>query len=291
MPAAPERDSSIPARTATAADQRAAALVCAGNATGPQDLRLLLDVLGLAPGAAGPATTPIAPNRTNTPNTAAARRPKPEGMPMATSPNAYTAVTVSMRNDGRTAEEIAAELRIPLDEVHQILMANPPTGDLVATVTPPAPAVDLTDLNSVTVPVELIEDITADQVLNELITWGQAHADKEVREHASAVRAGIAALRKRRATDDELHAAQSQIRHLEEQLQALRGRVAELQPAPAKTAPKKRERDYDPKTVRAWAAATGVTVAPAGVIPKAVVDAWREATAEAATSAAHRLAA
>ncbi|WBP92203.1 Lsr2 family DNA-binding protein [Kitasatospora cathayae] len=277
MPAAPERDSSIPTRAVTTADQRAAALVCAANATGPSDLRLLLDALGLAPGPADPATTPIAPNRTNTPNTVAARRPNPEGTPMATSPNAYTAVALSMRNDGRTAEEIADEIRIPLDEVHQMLAANPPAGGLVATVTPPTPAVDLTDPAPVTVPVELIEDVTADQVLNELIAWGQAHGDTAVRQHAAAVRAGITALRKRRATDDELHAAQSQIQHLEEQLQALRGRVAELQPE--QSAPRRKpKRDYDPKTVRAWAATQGITVAPAGIVPGHVVDAWRKAT-------------
>ncbi|MEV7217903.1 histone-like nucleoid-structuring protein Lsr2 [Kitasatospora cineracea] len=261
MPAAPERDSSIPERTVTATDQHAAALLCAGNATGPDDLRLLLDALGLAPD-------------TTSPNSAA-RRPEPEETPMATTPTAYSAVAVSMRGDGRTAEETAAELRLPLDEVHRILMANPPAGDLVATLTP---TIDLTNPDRVTVPVELIEHITADQVLNELLTWGQAHADTQVREHAAAVRTGIAALRKRRATDDELHAAQHQIQHLEEQLQALRSRVAELQPTPAKnTTNKKHERDYDPKTVRAWATENGIAVAPAGVVPKTVVDAWRAA--------------
>ncbi|MFD7590664.1 histone-like nucleoid-structuring protein Lsr2 [Kitasatospora sp. NPDC059811] len=281
MPAPVERGSSIPTRTVTDADQRAAALVCAANADGPQDLSLLLDALGLAATVARPTTSPIVPNRTDTPNTVAARRPNPEGTPMATSPNAYTAVALSMRNDGRTAEEIAAGIRIPLDEVHQMLTANPPAGDLVATVTPPTPAVDLTDLDHVTVPVELIEDVTADRVLNELIAWGQAHADTAVRQHAGAIRVGITALRERRATDDELHAAQSQIQHLEEQLQALRGRVAELQPeqsAPQRKPKPKRERDYDPKTVRAWATANGHDVAPAGIVPGHVVDAWRKAT-------------
>ncbi|MFJ9846318.1 hypothetical protein ACIRYZ_38940 [Kitasatospora sp. NPDC101155] len=274
MPAAPERDASIPTRAVTAADQRAAALVCAANATGPSDLRLLLDVLGLAPGQADPTATPIVPNRTNTPNPVAVRRPHPEGTPMATSPNAYTAVALSMRNDGRTAEEIAAEIRIPLDEVQQMLAVNPPPGGPVATVTP---AVDLIDPAPVTVPVELIEDVTADPVLNELVAWGQAHSDTAVRQHAAAVRAGITALRKRRATDDELHAAQTQIRHLEEQLQALRGRVAELQPE--QSSPRRKpKRDYDPKTVRAWAAANGHDVAPAGIVPGHIVDAWRKAT-------------
>ncbi|MGW4698113.1 Lsr2 family DNA-binding protein [Kitasatospora cineracea] len=91
------------------------------------------------------------------------------------------------------------------------------------------------------------------------------------------------------ASDDELHAVQHQIRHLEEQLQALRGRVAELQPAPAKSTPKKGERDYDPKVVRAWAAENGIAVAPAGVMPKAVVDHWRAAQ-DAAKQPSHGLA-
>ncbi|MEV7602905.1 histone-like nucleoid-structuring protein Lsr2 [Kitasatospora sp. NPDC089797] len=274
MPAAPERDASIPTRAVTAADQRAAALVCAANATGPGDLRLLLDVLGIAP-------APIAPNTANRSNTAA-RRPEPKEVPMATSPSAYTAVALSMHGDGRGAEEIADVLGIPLGDVQRLLGA-----DQAASTTP---SVDLTALDAATPVTPVVANVTSDQVLNELLAWAATHQDKAIREHGATIRSGITALRERHQRDDELRAAQVQIDRLEEQLQALRGRVAELQPEQNTASRKKRERDYDPKVVRAWASANGVEVSPAGVVPGHVVDAWRRATT-APAAAGHGLAA
>jgi len=275
MPATPERDVSIPARPITTADQHATALVCAGNARNTEDLRLLLDVLGIVPGAA-----PIAPNTTNRSNTAT--RPEPTEVPMATSTSAYTAVALSMYSDSRSPQEIADALSIPLGDVQQILIANRTAST--------APAVDLTALDTTTLVTEAVENVSSDQVLNELLAWAGSHADKAIREHGAAVRSGITALRERHQRDDELRAAQVQIGRLEEQLQALRGRVAELQPEQNTASRKKRERDYDPKVVRAWAVANGVEVSPAGVVPGHVVDAWRNASTAPAASG-HGLAA
>ncbi|MER5641881.1 hypothetical protein ABT095_33710 [Kitasatospora sp. NPDC002227] len=274
MPAA-ERDKSIPTRTITADDQRATALVCAGNAADAADLRLLLDVLGIVPGAA-----PNTPNRSIRSN-AAARRPEPKEVPMATSPSAYTAVALSMHGDGHDAQEIADVLGIPLGDVQQLLGA-----DQAASTTP---SDDLTVLDTATLVTPAVENVTSDQVLNELLAWAATHQDKAIREHGTSVRASIAALRGRHERDDELRAAQVQIDRLEEQLQALRGRVAELQPE-QNTTSRKKQRDYDPKVVRAWAAANDVEVAPAGVVPGHVVDAWRKATT-APAAGGHGLAA
>ncbi|WP_060880604.1 WhiB family transcriptional regulator [Streptomyces scabiei] len=91
-------------------------------------------------------------------------------------------------------------------------------------------------------------------------------------------RAALAGLRQRHTADQELTAITTEAEQLEKRLAELRAREAELVP----TKPKKRGayvRDYDTRTVRAWAEQNGVECSPVGQIPKRVLDAWRASTA------------
>ncbi|MET9140526.1 WhiB family transcriptional regulator [Streptomyces parvulus] len=114
----------------------------------------------------------------------------------------------------------------------------------------------------------------------DLIKWAEEHADSSVQALAARVREGLTDLRLRYEADHELTAIASKKEELEAQLAALTAREAELSPR------KKRKagayvRDYDTRTVRAWAAENGVDCPGRGQIPKHVLDAWRAAVSSA----------
>lgn len=118
--------------------------------------------------------------------------------------------------------------------------------------------------------------------VDELLEWGDAHPDPEVQDQAARVRAGLAGLRQRHATHQELTAITTEAEQLEQRLAELRAREAELAP-PKKTKTTKKtavQRDYEPSVVRAWARANSVDCPASGRVPKAVVDAWRKAQAQ-----------
>ncbi|WP_069773056.1 histone-like nucleoid-structuring protein Lsr2 [Streptomyces sp. LUP30] len=113
-----------------------------------------------------------------------------------------------------------------------------------------------------------------------LLKWGDEHDDVEVRDQAARARIALAGLRQRHAADQELTAITTEAQQLEQRLAELRAREAELAP-PTKRKP---TRDYDPATVRAWAAQTGVDCPDRGRVPKAVVDVWRASLPQPATT-------
>lgn len=107
-----------------------------------------------------------------------------------------------------------------------------------------------------------------------LLKWGDDHHDPEIRDQAARARAVLAGLRTRYAADRELTAITTEAEQLEKRLAELRAREQQLAP----TKPKKRTqptRDYDSRTVRAWADANGIECARIGQIPRRVLDAWR----------------
>ncbi|MFM9595717.1 histone-like nucleoid-structuring protein Lsr2 [Streptomyces scabiei] len=114
--------------------------------------------------------------------------------------------------------------------------------------------------------------------VGQLLKWGDQHPDPEVQDQAARARAALAGLRQRHAADQELTAITTEAEQLEKRLAELRAREAELVP----TRSKKRGayvRDYDTRTVRAWAEQNGVECPRTGQIPKRVLDAWRASTA------------
>ncbi|WP_435218360.1 WhiB family transcriptional regulator [Streptomyces sp. bgisy034] len=114
--------------------------------------------------------------------------------------------------------------------------------------------------------------------LTSLLKWGDAHPDPDVQDQAARARATVQGLRARYAADRELTAITTEAEQLEKKLAELRAREAELAPKKkSKRKPSSYVRDYDPRTVRAWAAEAGVDCPGVGQIPKRVLDAWRAA--------------
>jgi hypothetical protein len=111
-----------------------------------------------------------------------------------------------------------------------------------------------------------------------LLGWAEDHQDAAVRDSAARARQLLLDLHTRQATDNEITALTTEMSEIERRRQELAERLAALQPAPAKVTKAKKERDYDPKTVRQWAADNGVEVSRIGVVPRSVIDAWRQAT-------------
>lgn len=109
-----------------------------------------------------------------------------------------------------------------------------------------------------------------------LLEWADKHADSSVQEQAARARADVQGLRARYAADQELTLIGDEAAQLEKRLAELRAREAEL--APTKKTKRKTGtyvRDYDPRTVRAWAADNGIECPRVGQIPKRVLEAWR----------------
>ncbi|MET9729730.1 WhiB family transcriptional regulator [Streptomyces sp. NPDC006458] len=119
--------------------------------------------------------------------------------------------------------------------------------------------------------------------VGQLLKWGATHPDAHVRDQAMRAQDALVGLRQRHAADAELTAITDEAANLEKRLAELRAREAELAPAKAK---KKRAvtRDYEPRTVRAWAAETGIDCPRVGQIPRPVLDAWRATTGQASAS-------
>ncbi|MEI5522499.1 hypothetical protein WB388_18010 [Streptomyces brasiliscabiei] len=113
--------------------------------------------------------------------------------------------------------------------------------------------------------------------VGQLLKWGDEHPDPEVQDQAARARAALAGLRQRHAADAELTAITTEADQLEKRLAELRAREAEL--APTKQKRVRKPVDYPAAEVRAWAQANGHDCPPVGRVPKAVVDAWRTATA------------
>lgn len=107
-----------------------------------------------------------------------------------------------------------------------------------------------------------------------LIAWATTHPDKAIVRLGEQARTAMAELRTRKAAEDELAQVDAEEQELQRKLESVRARRAALRPRKKQPA-----RDYDPAEVRTWARAHGHSVPDRGQVPKAAVDAWREAQA------------
>lgn len=110
--------------------------------------------------------------------------------------------------------------------------------------------------------------------VGKLIARAEKHPTRTVARKGEQARALLSELRTLYAADEELAQVDAEEQRLQQQLADLRARKAELRPKTRK-AP---ARDYVPAEVRAWARTAGMDVPAIGTVPKAIVQAWREAT-------------
>lgn len=141
-----------------------------------------------------------------------------------------------------------------------------------------APELAIAPSELVTIKPPAMETARAPLPVGALLKWAEGHDDKHVRDQAARARTALDELRTRHAADQELAAITSQAEHLEKQLAELRARQAELSPAKKRKQTGSYVRDYDTRTVRAWAKDNGIDCPGVGQIPKRVLDAWRAAT-------------
>ncbi|MCM1974605.1 WhiB family transcriptional regulator [Streptomyces sp. G1] len=145
------------------------------------------------------------------------------------------------------------------------------------TTAPALPAVDVQLKADADVRLKTVPSEPATLPVGQLLAWGDAHTDPDIRDQAA-----LAGLRQRHAADQELTAITAEAEQLEKRLAELRAREAELAPAKPKRKRGAYVRDYDTRTVRAWADANGVDCPRVGQIPKRVLDAWRASQGEGA---------
>lgn len=112
--------------------------------------------------------------------------------------------------------------------------------------------------------------------VGKLLKWGDDHTDPNVQDQAARARAVLTGLRRRYAADHELAAITNEEQQLQERLAQLQARRSELVPPPAKG---RRAKSYNAGVVRGWARENNIPCPASGRVPKAVVTAWREATA------------
>ncbi|MFJ3794977.1 hypothetical protein ACIPSJ_01675 [Streptomyces sp. NPDC090088] len=113
--------------------------------------------------------------------------------------------------------------------------------------------------------------------LGRLLKWAEEHHDEDVQATAARTRAALTGLRNRYDADQELTSLTQERENLQRRLAEIQARQDEL--APPK--PKKRT-DPNAAAARAWARENNVGCPGTGRVPKAVMDAWREATGGAA---------
>ncbi|MFZ3494593.1 hypothetical protein ACODT5_15440 [Streptomyces sp. 5.8] len=108
-----------------------------------------------------------------------------------------------------------------------------------------------------------------------LLAWAEGHEAKSVQRSAERVHALIDELQARHETESELLRVTMEVVELEKQLAEARSRAAALKPGARPPRPAVK-RTYDPAVVRAWARQAGIPCAPAGIVPRPIVEAWEQ---------------
>lgn len=166
-------------------------------------------------------------------------------------------------------------LRLPDDE------PQPERNSPPMTTTPTAPIVDVQLRSDADVRLKATVFEPEPLPVGRLLKWGDEHHDADIRDQAARARLTLAGLRKRHAADQELVAITAEAEQLEQRLAELRAREQEIAPAKAKAPRRKVDLGYDSRTVRAWARENGADCPATGRVPKAVVDQWKAAAAQA----------
>ncbi|MGW1007717.1 Lsr2 family DNA-binding protein [Streptomyces sp. NPDC002520] len=250
--------------------QAAAARTVARRASSKEDLVLLLDVCGL-------------PGDDDTLTALLPLLHSPEGAPdmqqtqATTAPNAFEATALSMFYADHSMEEITEATGLSEDEVTALVAAQQRKADAGETDDAAPAAADDTAPATPTV----------DDSVEQLLAWAEAHPTAGIRNKAARVRADVAELTARRAADDAQREAEERVAKLTAELEKAKEDLRAVKagthttPAAATAAPTPirpgigsgRTRE-ELAAIRTWARANGHQVADAGMIRKAVIEAY-----------------
>nr|WP_168723229.1 histone-like nucleoid-structuring protein Lsr2 [Streptomyces sp. SAT1]ANO42822.1 hypothetical protein A8713_036895 [Streptomyces sp. SAT1] len=247
--------------------QAAAARTVARRASSKEDLVLLLNAVGL-PGD-DETLTALLPLLTSTEGA-----PDMQQTPQATAPNAFEATALSMFYADHPMAEITEATGLSEDDVTALVDAQQRETDDTA----PAATVD-------TIPQD-----PADDSVERLLAWAEAHPTAGIRNKAARVRGDLSELTTRRAADDAQREAEERVAKLTAELEQAKENLRAAKagthttPAAATAAPPHirpgigsgRTRD-ELAAIRTWARANGYQVADRGTPAKKVLDAYNAA--------------
>ncbi|WP_224275775.1 histone-like nucleoid-structuring protein Lsr2 [Streptomyces sp. LS1784] len=176
--------------------------------------------------------------------------------------NTETAVAVAMYRDGETVADIITATGLTQDQIGAAVTSAhiPFVADHGTVGLPPVPAAAL-------------------------ISWGMKHPNARMQRLADQARGALADLQQAQRREHVVAEAAERVRQAEQLLadarQALRAAKGHPDPASGNGRPDKAEL----AAIREWAAEHGHQVAPVGLVPRAVVDAYRAAHLEPAQAA------
>ncbi|MCT2546270.1 Lsr2 family protein [Streptomyces atratus] len=243
----------------------AAARVTARSSHDKDDMALLLDVLGLPTDTDTlTALLPLIPETGDAPTMT--------NTPAAPALSAHEAMAISMHNNGNTEQAIREATGLSETELSDLL-ANQVLG--LPRAAADAPAIDVP-----VVPLAVSNEI------QELLDWAAAHPAAGVRSRAARITADLSELTDRReseAAQREAEAkvakAKAELEKAQEELRTVKAgtrttTAAATAPTPIRTGLGSGRTREELAAIRTWARANGHQVADAGMVRKAVLEAY-----------------
>ncbi|MFD9029018.1 hypothetical protein [Streptomyces parvulus] len=243
----------------------AAAQVTARSSRDKDDLGLLLDVLGLPTDTDTlTALLPLLPETGDAPTM--------PNTPAAPALSAHEAMAISMHNNGDTEQAIREATGLSETELSDLI-----TNHVLGL---PRPATDAPATDVPVVPLAVSNEI------QELLDWAAAHPAASVRSRAARITADLSELTDRRdseAAQREAEAkvakARAELEKAQEELRAAKAgtrttTAAATAPTPIRSGLGSGRTREELAAIRTWARANGHQVADAGMVRKAVLEAY-----------------
>lgn len=243
----------------------AAARVTARSSRDKDDLGLLLDVLGLPTDTDTlTALLPLIPETGDAPTMT--------NTPAAPALSGHEAMAISMHNNGDTEQAIREATGLSETELSDLI-----TNQVLGL---PRPAADAPAIDVPVVPLAVSNEI------QELLDWAAAHPAAGVRSRAARITADLSELTDRRdseAAQREAEAkvakARAELEKAQEELRAAKAgtrttTAAATAPTPIRSGLGSGRTREELAAIRTWARANGHQVADAGMVRKAVLEAY-----------------
>ncbi|MFD5341491.1 Lsr2 family DNA-binding protein [Streptomyces hawaiiensis] len=254
---------SLPLDPNPAQQLAAAARVTARSSRDKDDMALLLDVLGL-PTDTLTALLPLIPETGDAPTMT--------NTPAAPALSAHEAMAISMHNNGDTEQAIREATGLSETELSD-LIADQVLG--LPRAAADAPAIDVP-----VVPLAVSNEV------QELLDWAAAHPTASVRSRAARITADLSELTERRESEaaqreaeEKVAKAKAELEKAQEELRTVKAgtratTAAATAPTPIRAGLGSGRTREELAAIRTWARANGHQVADAGMVRKAVLDAY-----------------
>ncbi|MDO0929848.1 Lsr2 family protein [Streptomyces sp. TG1A-8] len=247
------------------AQQLAAARVTARSSRDKDDMALLLDVLGLPTDESTlTALLPLIPETGDAPTMTNA--------PAAPALSAHEAMAISMHNNGDSEQAIREATGLSETELSDLI------ADQVLGL--PGVAADAPAINVPVVPLAVSNEV------QQLLDWAAAHPAASVRSRAARITADLSELTERRESEaaqreaeEKVAKAKAELEKAQEELRAAKAGTrttpaAATAPTPIRSGLGSGRTREELAAIRTWARANGHQVADAGMVRKAVLEAY-----------------